>query len=141
MCKLKKSRRAHSSSILPTSPTGVDGHLRSHRWLLMEWPNNSWIAPAVDFEPPAALPRRSVTRPHFFSKYIRHGFMASAIRSCQLIATDVRWRPRQRAREHEYSSAFRKEGFRGCERVRGEVKGDAAVVERAEWSGADERTV
>lgn len=44
----------------------VDGHLRSHRSLLMEWPNNSWIAPAADFEPPAALPRRSVTRPHFF---------------------------------------------------------------------------
>jgi len=44
----------------------VDGHLRSHRSLLMEWPNNSWIAPATDFEPPAALPRRSVTRPRFF---------------------------------------------------------------------------
>lgn len=74
---------------------GVDGHLRFHRSLLMEWPNNSRIAPAADFEPPAALPRRSVTRPHFFSRYIRHGFMASAIRSCQLIATDVQWRPRQ----------------------------------------------
>lgn len=51
--------------------------------------------------------------------------MASAIRSCQLIATDVQWRTTTVAREHEYSSAFRKEGSRGCERVRG-VKGAMA---------------
>lgn len=38
------------------------------------------------------------------------------------------------AREHEYSSAFRKEGFRGCERVRGEVKGDMTRGRRGRGS-------
>lgn len=116
----------------------VDGHLRSHRSLLMEWPNNSWIAPAADFEPPAALPRRSVTRPHFFFQIHPtrlYGFGHS------LVSVDCHWCPMATttvAREHEYSSAFRKEGSRGCERVRG-VKG--AMVKGWSVSDANERTV
>lgn len=122
----------------------VDGHLRSHHSLLMEWPNNSWIAPAADFEHRQLL---SLTVPLHARIFFQihptrlYGFGHS------LVSVDCHWCPMATttvAREHEYSSAFRKEGSRGCERVRG-VKGAMAkgwrgrILTKERWWGLKER--
>jgi len=66
-----------------------------------------------------------------------HSFVSVDCHWCPMATTTV-------AREHEYSSAFRKEGSRGCERVRG-VKGAMAkgwrgrILTKERWWGLKER--
>lgn len=85
--------------------TGVDGHLRSHRSLLMEWRNNSWIARPILGTASCSLPRRSVTRPHFCYRFFLFFFFFSFVlfpdtsdaalwlRPFRLVSVDCHWCP------------------------------------------------